>query len=467
MKKSEFYLRDAIFREDLGSFIGKTFETLNPSTDYRHNWHIELISDRLKQAYEGKIQRLIINMPPRNLKSICASVAWPAWILGNNPAARIIVASYSQMLSIKHSVDARMIMKTEWYNNSFKDTLVLKNQDEKAKFMTSKHGFRFATSIGGSLTGEGGDFLIVDDPHSPLQAASEVRRNGAINWFEQTFMSRLNDKNKGVVVVVMQRLHPADLTGYLLDKAGTNWEHLCLPAISECDTVFHFMDMQKVFKQGDILHPAREGKDILDRIKAELGTFAFAAQYLQRPILTKGAMVEIEWFKRYRAEPSGKIVQSWDTAIKAGVKNDYSVCTTWCETDQSYYLLDVLRMKAEYPQLKRAIMSYAQKWEPVAILIEDKASGQSLIQDVKRETKLPILAVGASKGKIDRFAAVSALIEAGKVFLPHSASWLTDYEAEILSFPTGIHDDQVDSTSQYLNWVRGKSACAPRIRVFV
>ena len=269
-----------------------------------------------------------------------------------------------------------------------------------------------------------------------------------------------------MVVLVMQRLHANDLTGHLLAKNASNWHHLCLPAISPCKTIYSYKGYEKSFNEGEILHENREGIEEINRAKQELGSYAFAAQYLQNPVILKGGMVEIDWFKRYDNAPQNtKIMQSWDTAIKTGNNNDVSVCTIWTESENGYYLIDVFAKKMEYPELKRCVVSLAEKWLAEVVIIEDKASGQSLIQDLKRETKLPIIAVNPKSDKISRFAAVTALIEAGRVWLPKHATWLVDYETQILSFPNAAHDDMVDSSSQFLNWVRNKKKVNPSLRV--
>ncbi len=216
----------------LSNFIAKTFNIINPGTKFLPNWHIDLIAHQLEEAYKGNIKRLIINMPPRSLKSLCVSVAWPAWLLGHDPSNRIMVASYSQILSIKHSLDCRKVINSSWYKENYPDTILAKDHNLKSKFITNDGGFRFSTSVMGTATGEGGNFLIVDDPHSSLQASSNHLRNKAIEWFEQTFISRIDDKKKGVIVIVMQRLHEDDLTGYLTSKKNSNWHLLKIPAIA-------------------------------------------------------------------------------------------------------------------------------------------------------------------------------------------------------------------------------------------
>lgn len=197
----------AMLRTDLPSFIGKVLQTVDPGAPYLPNWHIDLIAEYLEAAGRGSISRLIINMPPRALKSVCVSVAWPAWLLGHDPRSRIIAASYAATLAVKHSLDCRLVMESEWYRALFPGTQLAHDQNEKHKFMTTQRGFRFATSVGGSVTGEGGNFLIMDDPLSPMQALGEHGRAHVAAWFDHTFATRLNDKKKGVIVLVMQRLH--------------------------------------------------------------------------------------------------------------------------------------------------------------------------------------------------------------------------------------------------------------------
>lgn len=463
IKTSEF---EAALRSDLSSFIQKSFRTVNPGTAYLHNWHIDLIAEYLTACNSGEIKRLIINMPPRYMKSLCVSVAWPAWLIGNDPSRRIIAASYSHALALKHSTDCRLLIKSRWYKKIFPWVEFASDQDEKGKFVTTQRGMRLATSVGGTLTGEGGNFLIVDDPHNPTDIHSEKTREHTLEWFGRTFASRLDDKKNGVIVVVMQRLHQNDLTGYLLDNNRAGWMHLSLPVEAEERATFNFGAFKKIMEAGEILHQERESKEQLERARKELGSYVFAAQYQQSPVPAEGGMIKPAWVKKYKSNPNDikRITQSWDTAIKSGQNNDYSVCTTWAEAEGFYYLMDVTRLKAEYPELKKAIINLADKWQADGILLEDKASGQSLIQDLRRETKLALIAILPEKDKLTRMAAASSMIESGRVILPENAIWLADYEKELFSFPSSPHDDQVDSTSQFLNWISKNTQKKPGIR---
>ena len=449
-------LLEAILRTNFSSFIHKAFTTISPTTQYLRNWHIDLISEKLTNLKQNKTTRLIINMPPRNLKSICINVAWPAWLLGHDPSTKIMTACYSQALSNKHSQDCRLIINSSWYQQIFPSTKIARGENQKSKFVTTERGFRFATSTGGTATGEGGDFLIIDDPQNPNKINSKKYRDYTIEWFEQTFASRLNDKKNGVIVLVMQRLHPEDLCGYLLEHKTNQWELIKIPAIYEQKISFNIP--YKIIKQpGSVLHPQREDLLTLNKLKFELGEYNFAAQYQQNPVPIKGSMIQKSWLKYYLSQKSiefSQIIQSWDTAIKAKDENDYSVGITLSLSNGNYYILDIKRIKVEFPELLTTVQNFAQKWHPQAILVEDKASGQSLIQSLKANIKIPIIAIKPKFDKITRFAAHTPLFEAGKIFLDHAASWRIDLEQELLSFPKSAHDDQVDSLSQALTYLQ-------------
>lgn len=442
-------------RGDFLFFLRRVVATTSPAAAYQHNWHIAAIGEYLAACARGDITRLLINLPPRMLKSTIVSVAWPAWLLGQKPHARIMAASYAQSLAIRHSTDCRVVTQSRWYREAFPATQLAPDQNEKEKFTTTARGYRLAVSVGGAALGEGGDVLIVDDPLNPLQATHQAQRAGVNAWFDHTFATRLDDKQKGAIVVVMQRLHPEDLSGHLLAKGG--WEQLCLPALAPAKTTVRMGAFHYERAAGEPLHPARENAQILERTKRELGSGNFSAQYQQAPQQRLSALIRPEWFARSAVPGTGICVQSWDTAIKAGDAHDASACATFIEHEGRHHLADMLVTKLEYPELRRAIIAHAERYAPDAVLIEDKASGQSLLQDLRRETTLPLLACSANADKLTRLVRVTPMMEAGQVLLPEHASWLAAFEEELFAFPDGAHDDQVDAMSQYLNWVRAKA----------
>ena len=452
-----------IYNNLLNYFIERSFYIINQGQKFVNNWHIEAISEALNEVYNGNIKRLLINMPPRYLKSVCVSVAFPAWVLGKDPTKRIIVASYSEKLAIKHSTDCRLILESSWYKRVFNNTILSRTQNQKYKFSTTQNGYRFATSVGGTLTGEGGDILIIDDPHNPQNVLSEKQRDKVLKWYDNTFSSRLNDKKKGSIIVVMQRLHENDLSGHLLEKGG--WVHLNLPAIFEEETTINIGNFTKIIKKGELLFEKREGKEEIERIKKDMGEYVFNCQYQQKPMTENSGIFSKKWLQYYNENINFEnIYLSFDTAIKAGVNNDPSVCTVWGKYKNNYYLIDLYREWLEYPDLKRKSIQLINKWQPKAVLIEDKASGQSLIQDLKKELNYNIIPIKVVKDKITRFASITPVFEAERIFIKDKSNWLFDLEYELLTFPNSQHDDQVDSISQFLNWIENNNLKEYKIR---
>ncbi|ACZ49296.1 putative phage-related terminase [Anaplasma centrale str. Israel] len=466
-------------------FLKLVFETVATDSRYVDNWHIRAIADRLEAALAGKIKRLIINVPPRSMKSICVSVAWPAWILGLNPRARIIAASYSQILSTRLSMDTRYVLQAAWYQKLFPDVEIAKDQNTKHRFQTTQLGYRFATSVGGTLTGEGGNFLIVDDPMNPLQSASKVYRQKVCDWFNQSLLTRLNNRKNGIVVVVMHRLHIEDLTGHLLAKRGYGnvWHHLSLPLVSPRKTTVYAFALPHILqdsgqKSKKVLYVRQYNEPLyknmsaqyIKRLKRDVGTYAFSAQYQQCPIdnLGKG-IIKRQWFKRYYDTAPQRqecvIVHSWDTA-SAGTRNsNFSVCTVWACKHRDFFLLEVHKVQLKYTALKRLVLHLANLWKADTVLIESKSSGVQLIQELSHHISIvPVTPIGAKDVRVYK---IIPMIESGHVLLPHEASWLGDFEQEICSFPYSRHNDQVDSMVQFLLWIRETILAEehPQIRV--
>src|SRR5207253_3520070 len=368
-------------------FAQRCFAELNPQTAFATNWHLEVIAAALTAVREGRIRRLIINLPPRHLKSLMASIAFPAWCLGLDPSAQILCVSYAQDLADKLARDCRSIMMSPWYRQIF-STRLAPHRQAVQEFITTRQGYRLATSTGGVLTGRGADLILIDDPLKPEEALSEARRRATNDWYANTLYSRLNDKRLGGIVIIMQRLHEDDLVGHVLGQEP--WEVVCFPAIAEADeahaieTVWgprHFTR-----QRDEALHPARESLVTLAHIRRTIGEYNFAGQYQQAPAPLGGGLVKETWFKRYgeheRPERFERIVQSWDTANKATELSDFSVCTTWGIRGKNLYLLGLLRQRLEYPALKRAVREQRDRSAASVVLIEDKASGTQLIQEL-------------------------------------------------------------------------------------
>src|SRR6516165_8406778 len=328
------------------------------------------------------------------------------------------------------------------------------------EFDTTAQGCRLATSIGGVLTGRGADLIIIDDPLKPEEALSQAQRRASNDWYDHTLYSRLNDKLTGAIVLIMHRLHQDDLTAHVLAQEA--WEVVRLPALAEADeelcadTALGPQCFTR--RRGEALQPEREPLAVLEHIRRTIGEYNFAGQYQQAPAPLGGGLVKAVWFPRYGPEELPprfeRIVQSWDTANKASELSDFSVCTSWGVAGKNLYLLDVLRRRMEYPELKRAVREQYDRFSPAVVLIEDKASGTQLIQELVAEGLYAVTRYQPQADKVMRLHAQTAMIENGFVHLPDAAPWLAAYLHELTTFPHGRHDDQVDSTSQLLDWFK-------------
>ena len=454
------YEIEAILRLDLASFIHRCFLELNPQTEYLHNWHIDLITYKLMQVERGEITRLIINMPPRNLKSICGSVAFPAWLLGRNPSKKIICASYASDLAIKLATDCRQVILSPWYQEIFPHSRLTATRTPVEDFSMTRRGGRMAVSTGGGLTGRGADILIIDDPLKPDEASSEVTRKNVNDWFDATAYTRLDSKRHGAIVIIMQRLHLDDLVGHVLEKG--DWDVLTLAAIAEEDECFEYQTLLGMVttyrKIGEALHPERESLETLKHIKQNLGEYAFAGQYQQTPVPLGGGMIKEEWIHRY--EPSmlpqsfEMIVQSWDTASKTHQFADYSACVTLGLKNKVLYVLDVYRARLDFPNLKRVVIEKYHQYHPNHLLVEDAASGISLIQELKEGQIYCVNPIKPLGDKQTRLFAQQAVFESGRIKFPQEAYWLVECTRELTAFPYAKHDDQVDAMTQALGFMR-------------
>jgi hypothetical protein len=343
---NEARILSAVLRTDFASFVWKCFNTIetDPESEFRPNWHIGAIVYQLTRVQSGEVKRLLINLPPRSLKSISVSVAYVAWRLGHNPSLRFIVASYSSELAGALHLQFRMVIDSDWYRELFPMMRLAKDTDTET--VTTAGGGRLATSVGGSLTGRGGDMIIFDDPLKVEDAQSERARSRVLEWFRGTLLSRLNDKEHGQVIVLMQRLHQDDLSGHLLETG--HWTHLKLQAIATVDAIVRIGPRKVIARRtGEVLHPERESLETLKNVKSEIGSQTFSAHYQQESVPLTGNYIESEWLKYYEQlpvkKPGDRIVQSWDTAYMPGESNDFSVCTTWLKQGAHFYLLHVFR----------------------------------------------------------------------------------------------------------------------------
>lgn len=449
---------DELARRDFAAFFLRAFPVIRGGALVDHNWHIDAVAHALEQVRLGRSRQLLVTLPPRHLKSLMISVAWVAWMLGRDPSLNFVCVSYSNELALKHARDCRILMESEMYRRVFPRTRIRRSRSAVHDFETSAAGGRLATSTGGTLTGRGGECIIIDDPIKPDEALSEVVREAANEWFFSTLASRLNNPTTGSIIVVMQRLHQYDLVGMLLERS---WPEVSLPAIAqEARRVPLTRGRTRMVAADEPLHEARLPLTELRRIEALIGSERFAGQYLQTPLPAKGNIIRVHWLHEYAAEPGtvdgGFIVQSYDTAAKDGERNDYSVCITALVRGRRVYLLDVWRQKVDFNDLWKAVPVLALRFRPTVILIEDTGNGTALLQRLRNDPPQGVVSPIARRPKLEKIARLQAagtMIEAGDLLLPRDAPWLATFKSELLGFPSTRHDDQVDALSQLMNWV--------------
>ncbi len=387
-------------------------------------------------------------MPPRHGKSELISRYFPAWYLGTYPDRRIILVSYEAGFAASWGRKTKELL--EEYGEDLFGIKLNRLSNSAYRWDVADHeGGLNATGVGGAITGKGANVLIIDDPvKNDEQANSKTYRDKTYDWFRATAYTRLEPG--GAIIVIMTRWNFDDLAGRLLNDPDSDdkWEVIDFPAIAKEDDILGR-------KEGEALWPYRYSLKKLQSIKKQIGSYWFNALYQQQPIASEYQIFKSQWWQEYLDLPDYSIlIQSWDTAFKEKEQNDFSVCTTWALTKNGYYLVDYWRGKVLFPDLQRQVVMQYNKYKPNVVLIEDAASGQSLIQVLQRETKIPIKAVKAMKDKVTRAHLVTPLFEAGKIFVPKDAVFLADIINECSEFPYGNHDDIVDSITQALDFLR-------------
>ena len=433
----------ATLRTDLLAFSQHMFRA-RKGTELLYNHHQKLICDELERVVIGKTKRLIINVPPRSGKTEIAVINFMAWCMGNWPDCEFIHASYSKRLATTNTWSARAIVEHEAYAQVFGAPRLRSDSNAKDEWRTQAGGIVYATGAEGTITGYGagkmrkafGGAIIIDDPHKAGEGNSDTMRQNVIDWFSTTMESRKNS-NDTPIIVIMQRLHELDLSGYLLDGGnGEEWRHVCIPAVTP---------------EGESFWPGQFELENLQRME-RASPYVFAGQYMQRPAPIGGGLFKDAWWGFYSEPPELDYRTIYaDTAQKTAEQNDYSVFQCWGKSKSGQaYLLDQLRGKWEAPELLVQARAFWQKHRAVegrgplrAFKIEDKVSGTGLIQTLRREGA-PIQAIQRDRDKVTRAMDAAPSVEAGNVFLPRNAHWLSDFLAEASVFPNGAHDDQLD-----------------------
>jgi predicted phage terminase large subunit-like protein len=468
----------------LYEFVKQSWHAVEPGIPFVPSWHIQEICEHLEAVSAGEITRLLINIPPRHSKSTITSVMWPAWEWLTSPEQKFLCASYSGSLSIRDNLKTRRLIQSPWYQERWSHMFALAgDQNAKQRFENNKTGYRLATSVGGTATGEGGSRLLLDDPHSAQAAQSDVIRNSDLEWFDMVWSTRLNNPKEDAMVTIMQRLHEKDISGHIIDDIG-DWEHICIPAewdgVKRSTVLGSYDPRQKV---GELICPDRFGDKEIDNLKRLLGQYGSAGQLQQNPSPADGGILKTKYFEMWPADkglpPFEYILQSYDCAFTEKSTGDPTACTVWAifthNGERNVMLIDAWEDHLSYPDLrKRAIKDwgteyggmtkdspYSRARRPDRILVEAKASGQSLIQDL-RLAKVPVIGYNPGNAdKISRAHQASPTLELGLIWIPesgknkgHFVSWAQGFIKQLEKFPVAEHDDYVDTFSQAIIYLK-------------
>ena len=476
---------ERVRRYGLKEFIKQAWPILEPVTPFIPNWHLDRIAEHLEAVWRCDINDLLINMPPRHCKSIAAAVMFPAFVWTREPSMRWLYSSYAQSLSVRDSVKMRRLIESPWYQARWGHVFQLtSDQNQKIKYENDKSGYRMATSVDGSNTGEGGDILVSDDPHNVKERESDVMREAVLDWWGNVMSTRINDPHKRRRIIIMQRVHEHDLSGHALEQGG--WHHLDLPAEYEggkcvvTGCVFHW-DKDPRTVEGEPLWPARYGKPEIAHLKKELGPYQAAAQLQQRPAPAEGGILKKHWWKYWchpgqedslppvrMKLPDGtcieikpvplpyafdREVQSWDMAFKDLATSSYVVGEQWGKKGPDSYCLDQVREQMDFTTTLETVRAFNRTWKrPSEKAVEDKANGPAIISVLQSE--LPgLVPHGVHGDKQSRAAAYAHLPKAGNCYLPHPAiaPWVEGFINECATFPNSEYDDQVDTWSQAMD----------------
>lgn len=483
--------------ESLYLFLTNAWKYIDASP-WKDGWPIEAVAEHLQAVCDGDIKRLIINIPPRHGKSTITSVAFPAWVWAqqhrsptSGPGVQFLMASYANQLVLRDSVKCRRLIESPWYQSLWGDRFSLNSdQNTKSRFSNDQGGERLITSVGAAVTGEGGSIIICDDPNSASEAFSEASIEATKEWWDGTMSTRLNDMKTGAYIIIQQRLAEDDLTGHVLEKEADGWTHLCLPMRFEPDRAFMtnigWEDPRT--KDGELLWPDRFGEDEVLKLEKSLGPFMAAGQLQQRPEPAGGGVIKREWWQLWEETsfpPMDYIVASLDTAYTTKTNNDYSALTVWgvFTTDASavanrildaegrpmYFdrtysehapklmLMHAWQQRLEFHDLVEKVAKTCKALKVDKLLVENKAAGISVSQELRRlygyEGFAVQLSDPKSMDKLARLYSVQHLFAEKMVFAPDK-QWAEEVITQVGQFPKGKHDDLVDTVSMSIRHLR-------------
>jgi predicted phage terminase large subunit-like protein len=471
-------------RRSLRRFVRSAWHVPEPANPFVSGWHLDCIADHLEAVTRGDIRNLLINIPPRHSKSLQVAVFWPCWEWTTNPERRWLFTSYAEKLAIRDSVKCRRLIASPWYQErwgrlaAWREVFDLTDdQNQKVRFENDKTGYRIASSVGGANTGEGGDRIVVDDPHNVEEAESETIRAGVLSWWDEVMSTRGNDPRTVARVVVMQRTHESDLSGHILEQGG--YHHLCLPARYEAPVLVpgHRVEHAEAephtdcpfgsdprATEGDLLWPERFDEESLAALEAVMGAYAAAGQLQQRPVPREGALFKSDHLRplppafEESIRPTLRFVQFWDLAFSEKASADHTAAVT-LGIDRgavNAYVTHVLRKRIAEESLIDAIVDHVVLTRPLIVGVEEGAYKQAATRDLVRQVGIrlaqkkwavPILPVKTTTDKVFRAQLPANRAALGQVYCDRGAPWWPVFEQELLKFPKGASDDQVDALS--------------------
>lgn len=464
LTKSDLQAIEAEFcSRSLSNFIKRAWPHIDPQP-YVHGWHMDAIADHLEACAKGEITRLLINVPPGTSKSMATSVFLPAWLWGpfGWPEARFIGASYEQSLATRDNRKTRNLIESDWYQGLW-PTRLTSDQNEKTGFENISQGFRQSCAVK-SMTGKRGDFVVWDDPLSPEKAYSQLERETANRVFAETLPTRLNDPKESVIIVIMQRLHDGDVSGYILSR-DLGYDHLCLPmefeAETRCQTSIGFKDPRK--KDGDLLFPERFPPEVVERDKKIMGGFATAGQFQQRPVPREGGMFKAHWFETIGAVPVGtSFVRGWDMAASTREKSAYTASVKIGLTPEGRFVIaDAQRERTETPRkMVKNTATADGKDVRISYPQDPGQAGKDQANSIARDLAGYRFTSSPETGdKATRAEPLAAQAEAGNVDILRG-EWNAQFMDELCNFPFGEFADQVDAASRAFNELASPKATA-------
>ncbi|WP_221794099.1 phage terminase large subunit [Aquisediminimonas sediminicola] len=423
------------------------------------SWYIQAMCHWLERVAKGELRRSMIWIQPRTLKSFTVAVVFPCWLLGRNPSARIMVATYGGTLARDHAIKRRQIMDSDWYRQLFPRTQLADRGNRDGDLNTTDGGYCICATVGGPVTGRGADFILLDDCMKAEDETSDVMQATVKRWFSSTLSTRRNDKRTSSILSIQQRISEDDLPAYLLTKG---YDCLSLPAFAGKEEDIAIGEgIHHHRKRGDLLDPVRFPKDVLDEERLNLGPQAYEAQYMQNPVAPAGNLLKMDQFRRFEQpiprERFDRVIQSWDPAASELPTADWSVCTTWGMLADRLFLLHIWRARVDYPGLKRAVISQHHVWNADHVIIERSSNGLPLWQQLTREGPFQPVAWPPNGirqlDKAERLIAQTGQIEEGRVWIPAALDGLDTFLMELRAFPNSRYDDQVDTLTQVLEYL--------------